>query len=255
MKIVTFNLRCDNEADGCNSFQNRKELVRKKLKQEMPDIICFQEVLPHMAQWLSENLPDYELIGCGREKDFSGEQVSIGLRKNKFSLISMETYWLSPTPFLPGSRYADQSEFPRICIELVLKMEEQVFRLINTHLDHRGKNARKLAVEQIVSKIEKEEFLPDIPVVLAGDFNGEPDSEERKLLKSETWDHLTKDMGYTFHGFTEAEIPQSIDGIYLCQKGKILFLPDKVEKWEDREGKIWLSDHYPVCVYLRMLHE
>lgn len=254
MKIVTFNLRCDNEADGCNSFQNRKELIKKKLEKEMPEIICFQEVLPHMAQWLSENLPDYQVVGCGREKDFGGEQVSIAIRKEKLSLISMETYWLSPDPFLPGSRYQEQSECPRICVELVLKMKDKIFRLINTHLDHKGKTARKLAMEQILQKIEKESFLPKIPVILAGDFNGEPDSEERMLLKEEVWEHLTKDLRDTFHGFTEQEPPQTIDGIYLRQKENPIFSLEKAEKWEDREGEIWLSDHYPISVHLRF-HE
>ena len=66
MKFVTFNIRCDYGQDGENCFENRKPLILKKIAREQPDILCFQEVLPHVALWLRENLTDYCVIGCGR---------------------------------------------------------------------------------------------------------------------------------------------------------------------------------------------
>ena len=53
MKVVTFNIRCDYGQDGLNEFANRKELILRKINQEKPDIIGFQEVLPHVAKWLT----------------------------------------------------------------------------------------------------------------------------------------------------------------------------------------------------------
>lgn len=44
MKVVTFNIRCDYGQDGLNEFANRKELILRKVNQEKPDIIGFQEV-------------------------------------------------------------------------------------------------------------------------------------------------------------------------------------------------------------------
>lgn len=247
VKIVTFNLRCDNELDGCNRFLYRKEFIKEKLEKELPDIICFQEVLPHMDAWLRENLPDHTMVGCGREKMLDGERVSVAFKKDRFHLLSMETYWLSPEPYVPGSRYEEQSLCPRTCTELVLQMEGSVFRLINTHLDHIGTKARKQGLQQIVQKVKTERFLPDIPVILAGDFNAEPDSEELAVLKDEGWINLTEGAGITFHGFDEQEKPQSIDYIYIFpQKEK--YHVRCMEKWEDRKEELWLSDHYPVCV-------
>ena len=49
MKLVTFNIRCDFGQDGENNFEYRKDLILKKIAQEKPDMICFQEVLPHIA--------------------------------------------------------------------------------------------------------------------------------------------------------------------------------------------------------------
>ena len=34
-------------------------LILEKIRQEKPDIIGFQEVLPHVAAWLKENLTEY----------------------------------------------------------------------------------------------------------------------------------------------------------------------------------------------------
>ena len=101
MKVVTFNIRCDYGQDGLNEFANRKELILRKINQEKPDIIGFQEVLPHVAKWLKENLNEYYVIGCGRGANLRDEQMSIAYRRDRINLISMETWWLSQTPDVP----------------------------------------------------------------------------------------------------------------------------------------------------------
>lgn len=68
MKFVTFNIRCDFGQDGANNFIYRRPLILEKIRQEKPDIIGFQEVLPHVAAWLKENLTEYYIAGCGRER-------------------------------------------------------------------------------------------------------------------------------------------------------------------------------------------
>ena len=75
MKYVTFNIRCDFGQDGANNFIYRRPLILEKIRQEKPDIIGFQEVLPHVAAWLKENLTEYYIVGCGREKDLTGEKL------------------------------------------------------------------------------------------------------------------------------------------------------------------------------------
>ena len=56
MKIVTFNIRCDFGQDGANNFEFRKPLILKRIAEEQPDVIGFQEGLPHVQKWLRENL-------------------------------------------------------------------------------------------------------------------------------------------------------------------------------------------------------
>ena len=153
MKLVTFNIRCDFGQDGENNFEYRKDLILKKIAQEKPDMICFQEVLPHIAKWLKENLTEYYVIGCGRGPELRDEQVSIAYRKDRLNLMEMQSYWLSETPYVPASRYAEQSICPRICNEALFEDLEtgKVFRIVNTHLDHIGAQARILGLRQILA--------------------------------------------------------------------------------------------------------
>lgn len=252
MKIVTFNIRCDYGQDGTNNFCYRKPLILKKLANEQPDIICFQEVRPHVAVWLKETLEDYYVIGCGRSKTLEDEQVSIAYRKNRMNLIQMDTYWLSETPLLPGSRYPDQSICPRICTEALFEdlQTKLVFRVVNTHLDHEGVMARKLALRQIIRKTERATLFADAPVILTGDMNAEPDGEEMAIMNDyPSYLNITKGIGITYHGFMRGERPESID--YIFVKGKLAC--KCVEKWTEEENGVYLSDHYPVCACLEVM--
>ncbi|WP_242980707.1 endonuclease/exonuclease/phosphatase family protein [Blautia argi] len=196
---------------------------------------------------------DYYVVGCGRSRELDGEQVAIAFKYKSFNMISMETFWLSPDCFLPGSRYAEQSECPRVCTELVLEdlSERKVFRVLNTHLDHLGAKARQLGLSQILRKLEEERYFAGIPVILAGDFNAEPESDEMEILREhKDYVNLTEGIGSTYHGFSSEEQEESIDYIYVRNGEKTGFSCTSVEKWKDRKGSVWLSDHYPVCVCL-----
>lgn len=251
MKIVTFNIRCDYNQDGNNNFCFRKPLILEKLRQEEPDIICFQEVLPHVAGWLKEKLGEYNVIGCGRMEDLEGEQVSVAYRKNRINLIQMETYWLSETPYAPGSRYEDQSICPRVCTEAVLEeyATKQVFRLVNTHLDHEGPGARQKGLAQIMdrlARLDNTALFPEAPVIITGDMNAEPSSPEMAAAGRPPYRNLSEGIGITYHGYMRSEAPCCID--YIITKG---FVCESVEKWTDVREGVFLSDHYPVCAVLR----
>ena len=223
MKFVTFNIRCDFGQDGANNFIYRRPLILEKIRQEKPDIIGFQEVLPHVAAWLKENLTEYYIAGCGREKDLTGEAMIIAYRKERFQSVSLETFWLSPTPYVPGSRYPVQSMCPRTATDVVFEDMEtgKVFRVINTHLDHECAGARKLGLEQILAHLRAEKAFADVPVILSGDFNAEPDSEEMKPLRETAGlVNATEGIGITFHNYhrDDPNDPQcSID--YIILKG------------------------------------
>ncbi len=247
MKIVTFNIRCDYGQDGANNFCYRQPLILDKIKKENPDIICFQEVPPHVATWLKENLTDYYVIGCGRDVNLEDEQTSIAYKKLKFNLMGMEVFWLSETPNVPGSRYQNQSECPRVCTTALFQNVEtkEIFRIYNTHLDHIGSEARKLGLGQILEKIEKDKSFVQAPAILTGDFNAYWDSPEMELLKEYPYlIDLTSNINGTFHDYGKMEQEEKIDYIFAQDS----FRCESAITWEDCVEGVYLSDHYPVCV-------
>lgn len=249
LKVVTFNIRYDCGRDGKNNFCYRKPLILEKLSKENPDIVCFQEVLPHVAAWLKEVLTDYYVVGCGRSETLEDEQEAVAYRRDRLNLISMDTFWLSETPYAPASRYPDQSICPRVCTEALFEdlREKKVLRLFNFHLDHVGVQARRLGLSQILKKADEAQLFPDAPVILMGDFNAPPDSEEMDVLRDNPrYRNLTEGIGITYHGFSPKDRPEYIDYVYVSDSLSCV----RVEKWEDQKEGVWLSDHYPICVQL-----
>ena len=111
IKVMTFNLRTDSEIDGINRFFCRTDRVLEAIRNENPDLIGFQEVSDRSRAQLRDSLTNYVVVGCGRYKDYNGEGAPLAFRKDKFEMVSMETFWLSCTPKIPESRYegSDQS--------------------------------------------------------------------------------------------------------------------------------------------------
>lgn len=249
MKLATFNIRYDCGSDGINNFSCRKSIILETIRREIPDIIGFQEVLPHVAVWLKENLTEYYVVGCPRCEDLTGEQVCIAFRPDKFTLMKMDTFWLSPTPYVPGSRYPEQSICPRTCTEVVLHelATGKILRMLNTHLDHEGSLARVLGAKQILAHLQEARFFPEAPVVLVGDMNAEPDSEEMELLCTH-FRNLTEGIGITYHGFGG---PNSAIIDYIFLQGAVKGTSPM--KWDECRNGLYLSDHYPVSCELTLL--
>lgn len=249
MKIVTFNIRYDTASDDKNSFHYRRDMIARKIRRESPDIICFQEVLPHVAAWLKENLKGYYIVGCGRNKRLKDEQTAIAFKAERMNLISLDTYWLSDTPQTPGSRYEEQSVCPRICTDAVFQdlEEETVFRVVNVHLDHAGTQIRLKELRQVLARIAAEPSFSDAPVILAGDFYSEPDSEELRLLSEDkAFEEVTGEIPVSYHGFGMAEEPAKFDYIFIQKP----YVCTGARAWTDCKDGVYLSDHYPLCAEL-----
>lgn len=253
MKIVTFNIRCDCGVDQENNFEFRKPHILKKLLDERPDIICFQEVMSHMALWLNDSLPDYHIVGCGRDKNLDGEQMTIAFRRDRFSLIALNNFWHSETPSVPGSHFPEQSNFPRLCTECYLleRKSQKISRVVNTHLDHISSGVRRKELEFVMRAIHSVSMYKESLTFLAGDFNSGPESEEMAVMKSyPDFKCLTKDIGITYHGYFRDDLvlqnEQSPQIDYIFVRGDVHL--KSVEKWTDVHEGVYLSDHFPVSV-------
>ena len=177
MKVVSFNLRCHWKSnDGINAFIHRAGFIYEKINQEQPDVIAFQEVKRHSRDLLEKMLPEYEFVGTFRDADYTGEGLYTAIRKDLYVFLGVEMFWLSPTPFVAGSRFKNQSPCPRICLVTKIrnKNTNEIFRMINLHLDHVSDEARMLGLDCIFKFLDKYEELEHIPMVMLGDFNALP---------------------------------------------------------------------------------
>ena len=117
LKVMTFNIRIPLPNDGLNAFTNRQPLIKALIDGESPDIIGIQEATDDIKKWLRDTIGgEYDVIGCGRDPDRFGESCPIAYKKDVFELVSFETFALSPTPHIPGSKYNEplQSKCPRM---------------------------------------------------------------------------------------------------------------------------------------------
>lgn len=242
MKIVTFNLRMENPDDGPHRFTARRETIISRILAEKPDILGFQEALPAMYDYLRENLPQYTFVGHGRDERYLDEANPIAFRSGRFALKSYATRWLSTTPEVPGSRFGeDQSICPRVYVtaELYDRQTGEVFRVVNTHLDHEGAVARKRGLELILR-----ETPVDLPTVVMGDFNCPPGDEALRPLKGRMVDQ-SSEIPLTFHAFQGYYNwkTDKIDYIFTTEQ----FVQARCGIWENGPDGVCLSDHYPVC--------
>lgn len=251
LKIMTFNIRCKNGGDGINCFENREPKVIKAIRDESPDLIGFQEVTDYQRNFLRQNLSDeYIFIGCGRGSNYYGESVCIAFKRDVFELISFNTFWLSDTPDIPGSRYenSDQSSCPRLTVhaELISKELSAPIHFFNTHLDHQGEKARLLGMRAIIDKISKAQGK----YLLTGDFNAKPESTviaEIKNTSAFECFEATSNISHTFHGFGKIESDHKIDYIFTNASAVDAYIVT-----QPADDGIYISDHHPVCAIIEI---
>lgn len=246
LKILTFNIRCSYDGDGINSFIHRSGFIIDKINGERPHIICFQEVTDKIRLFLNEALTDYIIVGHGREKNYDGEGISIAYRKDCMILHSLEHFWLSPTPFVPASRYEEQSRYPRICTVAGLKHVDcrTPIRVYGVHLDNISDKARALGMEQLLNKLSQDNAEVAYPFVLLGDFNSEPQGKAIERCNNsqapKMVDVTTNEP--TFHGF--GKCARKID--YIFFDADTAQCVRNVQRWTEQRDGIYLSDHYPI---------
>src|SRR4051812_31643708 len=66
VRVMTFNLRCPTIFDGFNYWPLRKETLVRTIRSFDPDVLGTQECVAAQADYLQEQLPDYEFVGVGR---------------------------------------------------------------------------------------------------------------------------------------------------------------------------------------------
>ena len=246
MKIVTYNVRCVWNGDGVNSFMHRAGMVWEKFKKEKPDIVAFQEVTAPIHDLLEQIMPDYLLLGQFRSANYDGEGLFTAIRRDTLELIGLETFWLSPTPYVPGSRYENQSPCPRICVMTMVREKEtgKLFRIYNVHLDHVSNEARMEGMEAVLGQMKLYDEKGTTENVLLGDLNATPETPVIAMPAdaNRPMTDVTASIPVSFHNWGKAE--HKIDYIFVSDRLAAVWGETGV--WDDVKNGIYLSDHYPV---------
>jgi endonuclease/exonuclease/phosphatase family metal-dependent hydrolase len=256
IKLITYNIRLDAAVDGVNQWDKRKHKVFELLKAQAADVLCIQEGLPNQVKDLAKKFPAYFYVGVGREDGIDkGEYSAIFFLKKKFKLITTQTFWLSPTPSVPGSIGWDAA-ITRICTYakvMYLPKQKELF-VFNTHFDHMGETARVESAKLILQKMQ--ELAAESPQILCGDFNSEPTggayriierSKEPLLTESSTQMPLNNKC--TFTGFdVKGGICKQIDYVFYNKYFELI----QNQIITQNDGQFYPSDHLPVVAVLRL---
>ncbi len=256
LKIVSLNIRFENNTDGVNNWDNRKRLVTLFFNSEKPDIICLQEVLEPQLKYLQESLPRYKSVGV---YPWDGQSMPVILFDTlKIKLLETGCFWLSETPEKKGSIGWD-AKFPRVVTWAKIEnIKKQTIYVLNTHLDHKGKIARIESAKLIINWIKKNTL--GHAVILSGDFNISQNSEayhiivdSNELVDSYKIASLIKGVKYTFHKFGKKPIEQrnKIDYIFVSKNYFNVFEVNIPKE----DVQFMLSDHNPVIVNLQLVHK
>ena len=190
LKVGTYNIRLQPGDKGTpNAWESRKVDFINLLRRMDLDAFGLQEVCPGQAAYITNNLPQYVLVGEHRNADrVSGEASPVLYRKDRFDALKCGTFWLSETPDVPGLK-GWGAACPRVCSWMWLKDRKtgKTFCFANTHTDHISALARKEGMLLIIRRMH--EFAPPgTPVIFTGDHNcretEEPAQAVSKLLKN-----------------------------------------------------------------------
>lgn len=248
-KLMTYNIRYDNKADGINNWELRKEAMVKLMAYYEPAFIGLQEALYNQLTYLNSELPTYTYVGVGRDDGMQkGEYSAILFDSTQYKVIESNTFWLSETPNKISKGW--DAAIKRICTYGLfenINTKKQIW-IFNTHFDHIGQLARTNSAQLILDKI-KTLVTTDVPIILMGDFNLTPEKEGISIINTYMQDgkEISNKSFYgpegTANGFDHSRtLNTRIDYIFFknVKVNEYIHIDDRME------NNMHISDHLPV---------
>ncbi len=245
-------------------WEIRREMQVDMIRKYNPDIIGTQEGLKEQIDYLAEQLPEYVVVGEGRQGGDDDEHMAIFFKRDKFRLRELSSFALSKTPEVIGS---GPSVNPRIVtwahfafINRLTEGEDspypmdyrghwentQEFYVFNTHFFN-GKsatlarlNAAKLIMEKIKPLNRFGIWTKERPLFLMGDFNCHPGSDPHKVFVGDT---STENSEFFIDTNVNGD-PKEID--WILYKGAVKLL--NYEEIDYNVNGDYPSDHKPILV-------
>ncbi len=258
LRVMTYNIRYNNKGDSLNAWPHRKDNLVSQVLYHGVQVLGVQEALHDQMQDLATLLPRFRHAGGGREDGKEkGEYSAVFYDTTAVKMIRNETFWLSETPKVPGSKSWDAA-LNRVVTwcEFIDRKTKKRFYFFNTHFDHVGQVARRESASLLLRKVDS--IAGKTPVIVTGDFNARPADEPIKVLVDKAnplhlldTRELSKTPAYgptgTFNGFGPKERDNlPIDYIFVKGKWNVLSHATFSQTWNGR----FASDHFPILVEL-----
>ena len=278
MRVLTWNLWYE-----FGPWESRQLAIRRVIEREDPDVICLQEVFCtrtststySFADRLANELGHHSVTSDGpwfprRESTVAGEETAMGN-----AIISRWPIESHGQIALPGK---DDDAGYRKAVHARIATPWGSWPIVSTHLNHRfDESAVRLRQVDALADLIVEmrgDSATDLPVVVGGDFNAVPDSDEIRrltgrtttrhanLVLSDVWEQCGDGTGHTWRSDnryqTDANWPnRRLDYVFVSwPRPKPMGHPRRA--WltgvepEDVDGSsVQPSDHAAVVVDLR----
>lgn len=245
IKVMSFNILCRGEGEYAR--EKRAPHVVELIRREAPDVIGFQEATPEWMEYLKSSLNNYNCVGVGRDDGKNkGEFSAVFYSRNRFLLRNSGRFWLSETP--DEASLGWDGAYNRICTWAILKdlYTTRKFVVMNTHADHVGEVAVNEGMKLIVKKVRG---LNTLPTFVTGTFNIKEGGRDYNIVVNSG---VLRDSKYvcedivnenTYNGFGVGE-QCVVDYIFVNKS----ITPVKYNVLTDKNGDLYISDHYPVVV-------
>jgi endonuclease/exonuclease/phosphatase family metal-dependent hydrolase len=252
---MSFNIRYGTANDGDDHWTLRREFLYDVMRQADADLVGLQEALDVQIAALLQALPQYGVVGVGRDDGRArGEYAAILYRRDRFRVSDAGTFWFSDTPEVVASR-SWGNNITRICTwARFVDRDGSAFWHYNVHLDHQSQPSRERSTALLAERIAARR-APAEPVVVTGDFNvGEANPALRRLtapplgapaLFVDTFRvrHPAEPRAGTFNGFKfEQTGGDKIDYVLVAPGTDVL---DAAIIRTSRNNR-YPSDHFPV---------
>jgi len=210
IRVLSYNVRYANRGDHHDAWHERRDAVGRLVRFHRPDVAAFQEPDATQRRDLDERLPEYALVGRGRNADGDGEGCPIAVRTDRWRVVDDGTFWLSETPTKPSTDWG--AAHPRVATWARVRERDDAdgghrptapdrapatVLVVNAHLDHVSGRARREAARLLRRRIPaiaagtvpEADTAPDDddapPTALVGDFNCTPGSDPHRILVGE----------------------------------------------------------------------
>jgi len=272
LRVMSFNIRYGDAADGENAWENRQDLLREAVESFEPDILGTQECLAFQARYLEEAFPRFAWVGVGRDDGrLGGEMCAIFYDRQRFTKLKEGQFWLSETPAVVASKSWDAAltrmvSWVALCVmagaSRTAAAGADTIYVFNTHFDHQGVQARTYSASLLSRRMQ--EIRQEHPAILMGDFNAPADTLSSGpygiMLAAGVDDG--EPLVDTYR--RRHSVPTNAEGTYHAFAGRVdgpridwlLVTPDfevreaDIEHWQ--QGGHYPSDHFPVTAVLHL---